>query len=320
MNKLPVDNIIGIDIGGTKCVVLKADGEGNFLKHERFPTTNVDDTINKIFSIIREYQKTYNGETVFGVSCGSPLDHRKGIILSPPNLPGWDEIHITEMLEKEFGGKAYLMNDANACALAEWYFGAAKGYENVVFLTHGTGNGAGLILGGRLYEGTSGDAGEIGHVRLSNSGPWGYGKEGSFEGWTSGGGIARLAKKYAEDRNGEVMFNPGKIDDISTKDVAESAKNGDKLAIEIFKETSYYLGLGLSILIDLLNPEIIVLGSIYSRCKDLIEPSMNEALQKEVLPHALEKCKIVPALLGENIGNYGAVSIALYNKNIIKDN
>ena len=310
-----MNNIIGIDIGGTKCAVFCSDEKGDISHHKKFPTTDVDSTIDMIFKAVEKVINYCDGEPIFGVSCGSPLDSTNGVILSPPNLPGWDNIKITEMLEKRFGGKAFLMNDANACALAEWYFGAAKGYKNIIFLTHGTGNGAGLILDGRLYEGTSGDAGEIGHVRLTADGPWGYGKNGSFEGWTSGGGIARLARKYAEERNGNVAFNPGNIEDISTKLVAEAAYEGDGLALEIFKETSNYLGRGLAILVDLFNPEIIVLGSIYSRSKSLIEPHMMEALQKECLPHALKRCKFAAAELGENIGNLGAVSIALYNSN-----
>ena len=309
-----MDNLIGVDIGGTKCAVIRADENGEILFHKKFTTTNVDETLANLFSAIKEAMHDLKVEPVFGISCGSPLDNKKGIILSPPNLPGWDNIHITQMLEEKFGGKAHLMNDANACALAEWYFGAAKGYTNVVFLTHGTGNGAGLILDGRLYEGSSGDAGEIGHIRMTDAGPWGYGKNGSFEGWTSGGGIARLAQKYAEKYNGKVAFNPGKIEHISTKDVAEAAKNGDKLALKIFNETSYQLGRGLAVLVDLFNPEIIVLGSIYSRCQDLIDNKMYQALIEECLPHTLKKCKIVPAELGENIGNYGAISIALYYK------
>ena len=307
-----MENLVGVDIGGTKCAIIRADENGKITFHKKFDTTNVNETLTKLFSTISEAIDGMKEKPVFGVSCGSPLDNKRGIILSPPNLPGWDEIYITDMLEKEFGGKAHLMNDANACGLAEWYFGAAKGYTNVVFLTHGTGNGAGLILDGRLYEGTSGDAGEIGHVRLTDDGPWGYGKNGSFEGWTSGGGIARLAKKYAEERNGNVAFNPGKIEDISTKLVAEAAKAGDELALKIFHETSYYLGKGLAILVDLFNPEIIVLGSIYSRCNELIDEKMYQALAEECLPHTLKKCKIVPAQLGEDIGNFGAISIALY--------
>ena len=129
-----------------------------------------------------------------GISCGGPLNSKTGRVLSPPNLFGWDDIPIVEMMEARYGIPTALQNDANACALAEWRFGAARGFENVIFCTFGTGMGAGLILNGRLYEGTTGMAGEIGHLRLSEHGPVGFGKEGSFEGFCSGGGIAQFAK------------------------------------------------------------------------------------------------------------------------------
>ncbi len=303
-------NIIGIDIGGTKCAVIKADLSGKLLEKIKIPTTTVDKTLSNIFEAV---SKLSNKHQIFGISCGSPLNSNTGTILSPPNLPGWDNITITEMLTKQFGGKAYLMNDANACALAEWYFGAGKGYKNVIFLTHGTGMGAGLILDGKLYEGTSGDAGEVGHIRVAKEGPIGYGKTGSFEGFTSGGGIAKLAQKYAIEKNGNVSFNHGKIENITAKDVAIAAKNGDLLAIDIFKESAFYLGMGLSMLIDILNPEIIILGSIYSRSKILLDPIMNDVLKAETLKHNLAKCKIVPSKLGEDIGNYGAIAVAMDN-------
>jgi len=201
-------NIIGVNIGGTKTAVVKSDNNGLISFHDKFPTTTVNDTLNQLFFEITNLLKSENKQTIFGISCGGPLDSEKGIILSPPNLPGWDDIPIVKMFETKFNSKAYLMNDANACVLAEWYFGSAKGYNNVVFLTHGTWNGAGLILNGQLYEGSSGDAGEIGHIRMSLDGPVGYHKAGSFEGWTSGGGIAKIAQKYAKEKNGNGLLIP----------------------------------------------------------------------------------------------------------------
>ena len=130
-----------------------------------------------------------------GITCGGPLDSKKGLIMSPPNLPKWDKIPITKIIEDNFNVPVFLQNDANACALAEWRFGAGKGTNNMIFLTFGTGLGAGLILDGRLYAGTNNLAGEIGHIRLAKDGPLGYDKKGSFEGFCSGAGIARLAKK-----------------------------------------------------------------------------------------------------------------------------
>ena len=164
----------------------------------------MENTLDNIFAtiekILEKNRLSPQDISAAGISCGSPMDSKKGLILSPPNLPGWDEIQIVKIIETRFGIKTKLQNDANACAIAEWRFGAAKGYENAVFLTFGTGMGAGMILNGRIYEGTNGMAGEVGHTRLSGFGPVGYGKSGSFEGFCSGGGIAQLAKTKVTEK------------------------------------------------------------------------------------------------------------------------
>lgn len=307
--------IIGLDLGGTKCTVLESDGDRPPRQVDRFLTSDPQTTLSEIFKTIEKIQPGPN--PVFGIACGDPQDSAAGLILSPPNMPGWDRIEIVKELVERFGGEAYLMNDANAGAIAEWKFGAAKGYENVVFCTHGTGMGAGLILNNRLYEGTNGSAGEIGHIRLAADGPVGYGKAGSFEGFCSGGGISQLARKKAVEMNGKVIFNPGRIEDITTRDVAVAAENGDSIARDILALSGSYLGKGLSTVIDILNPQIIVLGSLYIRCQKFLEPRMMEQLEKETLRRSLVNCKIVPAGLGEQVGNFGAVSVALYRKGLM---
>jgi len=308
-------NIIGLDLGGTKCTVVTGADKGDPRQIARFPTKRPAETLEKIFAVVEEIPVGDN--PIFGISAGDPMDAKKGLLLGPPNMPGWDNVEIVREITDRFGGEAYLMNDANAGALAEWRFGAAKGYSNIVFCTHGTGMGAGLILDGRLYEGTNGSAGEIGHTRLSPDGPVGYGKRGSFEGWCSGGGIARLAKDKAKEQGGKVAFNPGKIEDITTKDVAEAAEKGDELAREILATSGRYLGRGLAMIIDILNPEIIVLGSLYLRCGKFLEKAMRDELKKEALPQSLKNCKIAPAALGEQIGNYAAICVALYRMGLM---
>ena len=292
--------IVGIDIGGTKCQAVLADMDGNLLKTIRFQTEDCESTLQRLKESVAELHA--GDSPTFGIACGGPLDSQRGIILSPPNLPGWDEIHIVEYLTEEFGGRGWLMNDANAGALAEWQFGAGRGTKNMIFLTHATGLGSGLILDGRLYEGTTGDAGEVGHVRLDEDGPVGFHKAGSFEGFCSGNGIARLAR----------LRNYG---DSSTtaKEIAEAARNGDRDALAIYVESGRRLGQGLAMLIDILNPECIVLGSMYVRCGDLLEGSMREVLEREALPSALHACRIVPAQLGERLGEYQAVAVATYH-------
>ncbi|NRA39725.1 MAG: ROK family protein [Planctomycetes bacterium] len=302
--------IIGLDIGGTKCAVVRATDAGKIEQCIRFATMDAARTQEKLYAAVAEL---IPGEApVFGISCGGPLNSKTGVINSPPNLPGWDAVPICSNLEQRFGGRAFLMNDANAGALAEWRFGAARGANNVVFLTYGTGMGAGIICDGRIYDGSNGNAGEAGHMRLSARGPIGYGKAGSFEGWCSGGGIARYAQAEAKKHEGKVAFNLGEIENITARDVAMAAAKGDQLAIDIFHESGRRLGQALAILIDILNPEVIVLGSIYHRAQQFIEPSMRETLAIECLPDSLAICEIKACELGEDIGSWAAVAVAVY--------
>ena len=186
-------------------------------------------------SLLKKYPEAK--PTSIGISCGGPLDSKRGIVMSPPNLPGWDNIPVCELLNKRFSIPVRLCNDADACAVAEWKFGAGRGAENMAFLTFGTGLGAGLILGGKLYSGASGMAGECGHIRLAEDGPVGYGKHGSFEGFCSGGGIARMGRAYAE-KHLPLSWCPtaADLDSISAKTIAEAALAGDESARMIYEE------------------------------------------------------------------------------------
>jgi glucokinase len=290
--------IIGIDIGGTKCAV-GVLRDGVVEEVDRFPTQDYTTTFAR-------FRQTVAGlgpgpDVVFGISCGGPLDAARGVILCPPNLPGWVDLPVCRAFTDIFGGRAFLMNDANASALAEWHFGAGKGCRHMVFLTAGTGMGAGLILNGRLYEGATGDAGEVGHLRLRPDGPLGFGKHGSFEGFCSGGGIARLALAMGWPQPA-----------VTLKDLAEAAGAGDALALKVLDTAGERLGEALALLIDTLNPERIVLGGYFPRCSALLLPAMNRALAAEALPGPLAACRILPAVLGETIGSNAAVAVALH--------
>lgn len=213
-------------------------------------------------------------------------------------------------------------NDANACALAEWKFGAGQGAENVIFLTFGTGLGAGLILNGRLYAGSSDMAGECGHMRLCEYGPTGYGKEGSFEGFCSGSGIAQLGYTLglAAFQRGErpAYFDPANPRDVTAKSVADAADQGDETAIQVYALCGEYLGRGLSVLIDILNPDKIILGSIFARSRELLWPSAEKVIEKETLLLSRRCCQVVPALLGEKLGDFAAVGCSLRLKGAVR--
>jgi glucokinase len=313
--------LLGFDIGGTKCAVLMGETRGDrieIVQKAVMPTDRpVYEMIEELFISAERMLGTRGFAALegIGISCGGPLSSKRGMILSPPNLPGWDNIPIVKITEERFGKRTLLQNDANACAMAEWKFGAGMGYSNVIFLTFGTGMGAGLILDGRLYSGTTDLAGEVGHLRLSEMGPVGFGKAGSFEGWASGGGIAQLAQIMvrAKLQMGEkVSFCAGlnELHLLTAKVVGEAAYGGDPLAIEIYKVCGHYLGRGLSLLIDVLNPEIIILGSIFGRVQPLIEASMRAVIDGETLADSNADCRIVPAGLGESIGDMAALTLA----------
>ncbi|MBA4137063.1 MAG: sugar kinase [Opitutus sp.] len=304
-------SLIGIDIGGTKCAVSEPDGAHQVREVARFATTTPEETLERIFAEVEALSPS--NETTYGISCGGPLDARRGVILSPPNLPGWDNIAICDQLTARFGGRAFVMNDANACALAEWQSGAARNARHVIFLTMGTGMGAGLILNGRIYEGATGDAGEVGHLRLAASGPIGFGKAGSFEGFCSGGGIAQLARRRVAEFPGDSILQQSPTIALTAADVGRAAAAGDALALAIWQEVGTRLGEALALLIDLLNPDCIVIGSIYARCEAWIAPAMRGVIERECLPASAAACRIVPAQLGEQIGSHAAVAIARYH-------
>ena len=233
--------------------------------------------------------------------------------MSPPNLPDWDNVPITKMLNERFNVPVFLQNDADACALAEWKYGNGAGTDDFVFLTFGTGLGAGLIVNGHLLVGKCDNAGEVGHWRLEQFGPVGYGKAGSFEGFASGGGIAQLAQtKLAEltqsGRSHPLMTHP---DGVTAKSVFALARENDPLCLEIIEIVGTYFGKGLAMIVDILNPEVIVAGSVFTRNYDLLHPIAKAVIDREALPASAVNCRLLPCKLDENIGDYAALTVAL---------
>jgi glucokinase len=305
---------IGFDIGGTKCAVSLGElGEGSIRVLDRYeiPTTTPHETMDALLVRAVEWKKEYN-VTSAGISCGGPLDSKTGVIVSPPNLPLWHGFEIVDYIKEKSGLVALLENDANACAVAEWKFGAGQGTRNMVFFTFGTGLGAGLILDGKLYSGTNGNAGEFGHIRLAKTGPVGYGKEGSFEGFCSGGGISRLAVMMAKRRKScpKCIEDMGGYEAVTTKKLAEAAFAGDRFAKQVFDKSGEMLGRGLSLVIDIVNPQRVVIGGVFMRSGELLIPAMKRVIDKEALTDSARVCEIVPAKLSENVGDIAALAIA----------
>ena len=313
--------MIGFDIGGTKCAVTIGEEIDGILHIKNKMVTATDHSISAyemIDKMCAMAEAMTDDFSHIGISCGGPLDNKRGVIISPPNLPAFRDIEIVDYLKKKYGGFVRLENDADACAFAEWKYGAGKGCQNMVFLTFGTGLGAGLILNGKLYTGANGNAGEVGHIRLRDTGPIGFGKHGSFEGFASGGGIAQLGKTAAREQLAKGVVPAycktlNDIDSVTARSIAEAAYDGDQTAIDVYRKCGEMLGAGLSIIIDILNPERIVIGSIYTRSSDLLKESMLSVLGKEALEPSLAAVEILPATLGENLGDYAALSLAADN-------
>lgn len=300
---------IGFDIGGTKCAVSLGkwlNQEIEILERQEVATKETPcETFDGLAPFVDKWTKEFDVKSA-GISCGGPLDSDKGVIVSTPNLSSkWHGFEIVVYIKSRFDLNSKLENDANACAVAEWKFGAGKGAKNVVFMTFGTGLGAGLILDGKLYSGTNGNAGEIGHVRLEQEGPIGFNKVGSAEGFCSGNGIRRLAQIRAGEKG--VLLD----ENITTKIIFENARKGEEFYLSVIKESAEKFATVISILIDLFNPEIIVAGGVFMRNYDLFMPIITPIVERESLTDSNKVCKILPAKIGENIGDYAALAIAI---------
>ncbi len=314
----------GIDIGGTKCAVVIGENREGFMKvlakrwfltDNKAPSDILEHFANDISLMLNKLTIPAVDLKGIGVCCGGPLNSKDGIIISPPNLPRWNNVEIVRYFENAFHVKTYLHNDANACAIAEWKYGAGRGSSNVIFLTFGTGLGAGLILNGKLYAGTNDMAGEIGHVRLTDDGPVGYGKIGSMEGYCSGGGIAQIARQRIENQPDSpkamrLLAEAGCMENITAKLIAELADKGDELCREVYQLSGEKLGMGLSILIDLINPEVIIIGSIFSRSRHLLWNSAKKVIKTETIPLSNSVCRIVKSELGDHVGDIASLSVA----------
>jgi glucokinase len=312
----------GVDIGGTKTAIVLSSDPPKLLSRVEFATLPAKGpayAIGKIQNAIHE-SLAANGLdasslAAIGVSCGGPLDPVAGVIQAPPNLTTWVDIPITQILATEFAVRCTLENDANAGAVAEHRYGAGVGTRNMVFITMGTGLGAGVIIEGHLYRGASQTGGEIGHVRLTRSGPVGYYKAGSAEGWASGGGMVQVASRVlaAAEKRGQAsslsnILNSGVP--LTARDIADAAQQGDVVAKKIIQTTGTRLGEILAIVVDLLNPERIVIGGLAMRLGESILAPARKVVDREALAPAAAVCEILPAQLGERIGDLAAICVA----------
>lgn len=314
--------ILGVDIGGTKSAVALARPSGEIVQRLSEPTQSdqrgPDAVLEQLATMARQVMRAA-GATVgdmlgIGVSCGGPLDSKTGVIHSPPNLPEWKAVPVKAFFERALGLPVRVDNDANATALAEWRFGAGIGATNLIFMTMGTGIGGGLILDGRLYRGTNDLAGEVGHQTILMNGPLcGCGKRGCLEALASGPAIARLARESMRyGRHKRVLaLAGGRSADITAVHVVQAAKEGDPFAVQVLEEAGTYMGIGIANLIQIINPERVIIGTIAVHAGDLVLNPIRAAVAEYAWERSRKVCEIVPAALGDRAQDLAAIALWL---------
>lgn len=309
--------IVGVDIGGTKIACVLGDAKGNVLARRWQPTRAQESwqaVVHQLFEMTEQVMRDVQRQQIrgIGISCGGPLDSQKGMVYSPPNLPGWDAVPIKQIFEERFGLPARLENDANATALAEHRFGAGRGTRHMVFMTWGTGIGGGLVLDGRLYRGANDLAGEIGHTTVLLDGPpCGCGKRGCLEALASGPAIARRARELAQESPESAVWRRVSPEEVTAQHVVESAIEGDTFARFVLAEAGTYMGIGIANVAQLLNPERVVLGTIAVKAGDLVLEPLHRALEVHAWGRVCEVLEVVPAELGDRAQDLAAVCLWL---------
>jgi glucokinase len=310
-----------MSIGGTKLATVVADGKGNILSKVRRPTRadkGPEYAIQLLFEMVYETISQAGLEqksiSAIGVSCGGPLDTKTGIVYSPPNLPGWDAFPLKARLESEFKVATTIENDANASALAEYRFGGGRGYDAILYMTMSTGIGGGIVINGKVYHGANDSAGEVGHQILLPDGPLcGCGKRGCLEALCSGPAIARRAKEAIQKESHTAILGlaDGCIEAVKSEHVLNAARQGDALALKLVDETAYYMGWGLANLVNILNPDIILLGTIAIAAGDLLLDPIRKTVSTFAMARPAEAVKIMPAQLGESLGDLAAIALVV---------
>jgi glucokinase len=320
-------HVVGIDIGGTKLATVVADRTGHILGKVRKPTLaerGPEYALDLLFDMVRETVSLAGLEqgaiSAIGVSCGGPLDTKTGIVYSPPNLPGWDALPLKTKLESEFQVPVTIENDANASALAEYRFGGGRGYKAVLYMTMSTGIGGGIVIDGHIYHGANDSAGEVGHqILLPDGPPCGCGKRGCLEALCSGPAIARRAQAAIQAQITEAKTSAttllnlagGHIEDVKSEHVLTAARTGDALALQLINETAYYMGWGIANLVNILNPDIVLLGTIAIAAGDLLLDPIRKTVSEFAMPRPAEAVKIAPAQLGEALGDLAAIALVV---------
>lgn len=311
--------IVGVDLGGTQIRAALADAQDKIIQRVSQPTIadeGPEAVLGRIKEAIRRVLPAEIGKVgAIGFAAPGPLDPWKGIIMDAPNLPGWKNVSLKDLMEEEFGLPVFVGNDANLAALAEQRFGAGQGAADLIYITVSTGIGGGIIADNRLLLGAQGFAAEVGHQTIEAHGPrCNCGNIGCLEALAAGPAIARRARELIKDGTETAITElvGGDLDRITAKEVNQAAQAGDPMAIEIFRQAGFYIGIGIVNLLHILNPSLIVIGGSVAKAGDLLfEPVRATVRERAMASYYWENTPILPATLGDDAGLLGAVALVL---------
>jgi glucokinase len=310
--------VIAVDLGGTQIRVGLSNLEGNFLRRMACPTEasqGQEAVLRRLVARIQEVRQGFPDEDLVGVGIGSPgpVDALAGLIISPPNLPGWEQVPLRDLVEQRTSLPVRLANDANAAALGEWAFGKGRGRQNVVYVTISTGVGGGVITEGRLLLGHRGLAAEVGHMTLQPDGPrCNCGNYGCWEALASGTAIAREGAEVVRAGRSPLLAEmcENEPDRVDARMVGEAAEQGDSEARKIIELAGYYSGIGVANLIHLYSPEIVLIGGGVARQGPLLLDPLRQVVLERVMP-PYRGVPIEPAALEADVGLLGTVALFL---------
>ena len=306
---------IGVDVGGTNVKIALVDLDGKIAYSNTVPTRaemGYEAGVNNIKQAIKDIMQESNqsSKTIEAIGFGLPgqIDYKEGVVKNLPNIPGWVDIPLSKIIEDEFQIPTKLDNDVRCAALGELNFGAGKGCENLICITVGTGIGSGIILNGKLVRGAANAAGEIGHIKMQmNGGPLcGCGDYGCFEAFASGPAIVTMAKEYISGGKSAKYKEMATDGIITPYIVAQAALQGDTVSIQIFKQIGKIIGIGLASVVNLLNPEKIIIGGGVTDAGEILLEPIRQTIQDRAMPIQANSVKVVPAQLANAAGVIGA--------------
>jgi glucokinase len=313
-----IRSLLGIDIGGSKIALALSDEQGRVRAHMRRATEPSGDAVADLARVAADARRllaeaglTASDLAAVGVSAPGPIDPARGELVNPPNLPGWGTVPVRDLLGAALGAPVRVENDANAAVLAEWRYGAGRGYQDVVYLTMSTGVGSGLVLGGRLHAGVNGNAGELGHMPVEWDGePCACGLRGCLEAYTGGAAWTRRLRRIAPER-GRVAELAGGRERATPRQLVAAAREGDAFALAEMTRWNDYLARGIVALVFVLAPQAVILGTIASAAGEaLCFAPLRERVSARIWPLFGRELAILPSGLGEALPDHAGIAVA----------